>query len=66
MPDRRRSRSEYATGEVLAARFLRILAPLSDRELEALAVSDPRSPRRPISNETCSATKRRAAAGGAA
>jgi hypothetical protein len=63
MPDRRRSRSEYATGEVLAARFLRILAPLSDRELEALAVTDPRSP---LSNETCSATKRRAAAGAAA
>src|SRR5262245_34832719 len=41
MSDRRRSRSEYANGEVSAIRFLRLLAQLRHRELEALAVTDP-------------------------
>jgi hypothetical protein len=52
MADGRRSRSEYANGEVLATRFLRLLAQLSDRELEALAVTDPRSSQRLMSNQT--------------
>jgi len=64
MADGRRSRSEYANGEVLATRFLRLLAQLSDRELEALAVTDPRSSQRLMSNQTRSPTKRRTATAG--
>jgi hypothetical protein len=63
MADGRRSRSEYANGEVLATRFLRLLAQLSDRELEALAVTDPRS-QCLVSSQTRSPHKRRTATAG--
>jgi hypothetical protein len=64
MADGRRSRSEHANGDVLATRFLRLLAQLSDRELEALAVTDPRSTPRLMSNQTRSPTKGRTAIAG--
>ena len=63
MADGRRSRSEYANGEVLATRFLRLLAQLSDRDTEALAVTDPR-PQCLVRSQTRSPHKRRTATAG--